>query len=424
LSRLLLLLGTETYRAPDFLAAARKLGVDLVVGTDAPGGAAALSPAQTLVLPFEHVERATDAILARHRSQPFAAVVAVDDVGLVLAAKAGERLGLPGNPAESAAAAANKAVFRDILQAAGLSGPWFRTVPLSADPEPIAHEVAYPCVLKPLCLSASRGVIRADTPAQFVAAFRRIARILAEPDVRQRYGALADQLLVEGFIPGAEVALEGMLVDGTLRVLALFDKPDPLDGPFFEETLYVTPSRHPPEVQTAVAEAVGAAVRALGLRTGAVHAEVRLQPNPQGAAVGVSGGVTPILVEVAPRSIGGHCSRSLVFGAGLSLEELILRQALGLAPGSADREGQASGVMMLPIPRAGVLHRVTGQAAALAVLGIVSLEIGIPQGQPVVPLPEGHRYLGFLFAKGSTPADVESALRQAHACLTFEIGGE
>jgi biotin carboxylase len=268
-------------------------------------------------------------------------------------------------------------------------------------------------VLKPLFLSASRGVIRAGNSEQFVAAHRRIAAILKQPDVARRGGDLAQRLLVEGFIPGAEVALEGMLVNGAFQLLAWFDKPDPLDGPYFEETLFVTPSRHPADVQQRAQEAVGAAARALGLRTGPVHAELRLDP--------AGGRLAPMLVELAPRSIGGHCSRSLVFGAGLSLEELILRQALGLAAGVPQRESLASGVMMLPIPREGILHGVAGQDAARAIPGIAGLEIGIANGQPVVPLPEGHRYLGFLFAKGPTPAQVEAALRSAHGCLSFDI---
>lgn len=416
MKRLLLLMGAETYRAPDFVAAARRLGVDLVVGTDTPTGAEALSPARNLVLPFHDPPGATDSIVAAHRVKPFHAVVSVDDSALVLAAGASERLGLRGNPAESTASAANKAVFRDILRAANLAGPWFREVAADADPHALAGEVTYPCVLKPLFLSASRGVIRANGAEEFVAAFRRVSHILAEPDVAKRGGALARRMLVEGFIPGAEVALEGMLVEGDFRLLAWFDKPDPLDGPFFEETLFITPSRHPEAVQREALAAVRAAARALGLRTGPVHAELRLSPGV--------GGIMPVLVELATRSIGGHCSRSLVFGSGMSLEELILRQALGLAPEPAEREAAASGVIMLPIPRAGILRGVHGIEAAQAVPGVGAVEIAIPPGQPVVPLPEGHRYLGFAFAKGDTPARVEAALRKAHACLRFDIAPE
>lgn len=414
MKRLLLLLGVETYRAPDFLSAAQKLGVDLVVGTDAPSGATELSPAQNVVLPFHDPDRAIATVLESHRAQGFDAVVSADDTASMLAARASQALGLKGNPAESIAAAGNKAVFRDILRAAGLPGPWHREVEVQAGPARVSREVTYPCVLKPLFLSASRGVIRADSPAQFAAAFARIGRLLADADVARRGGALAGKILVEGFIPGPEFAVEGLLVEGRMKLLALFDKPDPLDGPVFEETIYVTPSRQPDPVQRAIVRAAADAAGALGLRTGPVHAEVRMGP---------AGGAPPrpMVVELAPRSIGGHCSRSLVFGAGMSLEELILRQALGLAPGPTEREGRASGVMMLPIPRAGVLRSVAGQDAALAVPGIEALELAILPGETLLPLPEGHRYLGFLFAKGGAPDAVEAALRQAHACLRFDI---
>jgi biotin carboxylase len=368
-----------------------------------------LAPEATLVLPFGRPDAATERIVTAHRARPVDAVVAADDDGVLLAAQARRALGLPGNPAEAVAAARDKRVFRDVLRAAGLPGPWFRAFPLAEGPERAAALVPYPCVLKPLFLSASQGVIRADDPRAFAAAWRRIAAILALPDVRERGGEQADWLLVEGFIPGAEAALEGILVDGEFRLLAFLDKPDPLDGPVFEETLFVTPSRHPPAAQAAAAELVARAARALGLRTGPLHAEVRLGP----------GG--PVPVEIAPRPIGGHCARILRFGAGISLEELILRQALALAPLPLEREARAAGVMMIPIPKAGRLVAVSGVEAARAVPGVLDVEISIPLTQAVVPLPEGHRYLGFIFAKDATPRAVEASLREAHRRLRFDI---
>ena len=215
-------------------------------------------------------------------------------------------------------------------------------------------------------------------------------------------------MLVEDYIPGAEVALEGLLDDGRLRTLALFDKPDPLDGPYFEETLYVTPSRLPAEAQAAIERAAAAAAASLGLRQGPIHAELRW--NEGGA----------FLIEVAARSIGGLCSRTLRFGTDMSLEELILRQALGL-PIDAARQGRAGGVMMIPIPAAGHLRRVEGVDAAAAVPGVETVEITARMNHPLIPLPEGDSYLGFIFARGETPAEVEAALRAAHARLAFEI---
>jgi hypothetical protein len=251
--------------------------------------------------------------------------------------------------------------------------------------------------------SASRGVIRANDPEQFVVAFQRIKAMLDADGAGQR------QLIVESFVPGDEVALEGLLDRGTLRVLALFDKPDPLDGPFFEETIYVTPSRHDDATQRAIIDTVERASAAFGLRHGPIHAELRLGPDG------------PVVLEVAARSIGGLCGQALRFGADMSLEELILRHAAALDIPTYEREQQASGAMMLPIPRGGVLRQVIGREAALAVPLVESLEITIPLGQTIVPLPEGDRYLGFLFARGGTPADVEAALREAHSRLMFQI---
>jgi biotin carboxylase len=263
-------------------------------------------------------------------------------------------------------------------------------------------------VLKPLVLSASRGVIRADTETEFAAAFRRVAAILAAPDVAA-LGAGTDRVLVEGFVPGAEVALEGLLRDGALDTLALFDKPDPLDGPFFEETIYVTPSRLPEAVQAAIRDATARAARALGLRDGPVHAELRL--NAEG----------PWLIEIAARSIGGLCSRTLRFGTGMALEEIILRQALDLPMARPERERAAAGVMMIPIPRGGVLEAVDGLEAARATTGIADVTIAAHRGQEIVPLPEGSRYLGFIFSRAATPAEAEARLRCAHARLRFDI---
>jgi biotin carboxylase len=283
---------------------------------------------------------------------------------------------------------------------------------VTEDARAAARRVRYPCVLKPLVLSASSGVIRADDAAGFVTAFARVAALLADPTVRA-LGEGTEQILVEDFVPGIEVAVEGLLTDGALTVLALFDKPDPLDGPFFEETIYVTPSRLPEATQQAIAEVTAQAARALGLTDGPIHAELRLRPG--GAAP------APIVLELAARSIGGLCSRTLRFGTGLTLEDIILRRALDLPIASLERERAAAGVMMIPIPRAGVLEKVAGVEAAGAMPHVEDVTISAHPGETLVPLPEGHRYLGFIFARAATPAAAEQALRAAHAVLDFDI---
>ncbi len=410
---LLLLVPTTSYRLDDFRAAARRLGVPLVVGSDLCHKVEELflEREDHLSLDYRRPERAAEQIAEAATRRPIRGIVPASDPTAVIAALAAERLALPHNPPDAARRAANKHAMRVALRDAGVPVPWFRQYELASDPEAAASEVPYPCVLKPLVFSASRGVIRADDRGAFVSAWRRIAKLLHDTraERRAREDGAAEALLVEEFVPGAEVALEGLLRGGTLEVLAIFDKPDPLDGPFFEETIYVTPSRHAPRTLAEVERITAAGARALGLAEGPVHAELRL------AAAG------PIVLEIAARSIGGLCSRTLRFGAGVTLEEVLVAHAMGLPLGSLRREARASGVMMLPIPRRGVLHGVAGVDAARSVPGVEDVVITVPEGREVVPLPEGDSYLGFLFAKGETPAAVEAALRAAHAKLAFEI---
>jgi biotin carboxylase len=407
--RVLLLLPTRSYRIPDFLSAAEKLGVEVTVASEEPSTMERLNPAGLLTLDFADLggaaARASD-FVGRH---PIAAVVGVDERTAIAAAAISERLGLPHNPVAAVQAAGNKARMRTLLARAGAPQPAFRLHAVDEDPARVADAAAFPSVLKPTFLAASRGVIRANDPAEFVAAWRRIARILEDPDVAARGGAASREILVESFVPGMEVALEGLLDDGALRVLALFDKPDPLSGPYFEETIYVTPSRLPSDVQARCAEAAETGARALGLSHGPLHAEMRI--NDDGV----------FLIELAARSIGGLCSRTLRFGTGLSLEELILRHALGIATEGEERERLAAGVMMIPIPKGGVLDELRGLEAARAIPGVVDVTISAAGGQPIVPLPEGDRYLGFIFSRAETPERAEAALREAHARLEFVI---
>jgi biotin carboxylase len=406
--RLLLLVPTTTYRTEDFVEAARRLDVDLVVAAEKPSTMAAALPDYLLTLPFDDPSTAAALVREYARTRPIAAVVPVDDATTVVGAAIGQALGLRANAPAAVDATRDKAVMRQALARAGVRQPGFVAHAIGADPRGVARGTRYPCVLKPLVLSASRGVIRADDAEQFVSAWRRIGAILAEPDV-QALGPGARKILVEDFVPGREVALEGMLTDGRLDTLAIFDKPDPLDGPFFEETIYVTPSRLPEASQRAIAETGARAARALGLTDGPVHVELRIDDGP------------PWLIELAARSIGGLCSRTLRFGTGMSLEEIIVRHALGWPIASLERERPAAGVMMIPIPRPGVLEGVTGLEEARAVAGVEEVTISMHQGQRVTPLPEGSAYLGFIFSRGATPDDAEASLRRAHAAMGFVI---
>ena len=404
MARVLLLLPSATYRAPDFLDAARALDVEVVVASDHRQTLAGAMGDRALHLELHDPEAAAAAIVALARRSPLDAVVAVDDQGVLVAAEAAARLGLPANPPAAVAATRDKAMMRRAFAEARVPQPAYRVVGPEDDVAAVASELGFPCVVKPVALSGSRGVIRVDDPAATVAAATRVRRILCDAD-----DDTGGPLLVERFVEGAEVAVEGLLRAGRLEVLAVFDKPDPLDGPYFEETIYVTPSRKDPAILATVASRTADAAVALGLREGPIHAELRVA------------GDDVVVLELAARSIGGLCSRALRFGAGVRLEELILRHALGLPLDGVRREAAAAGVMMLPIPRAGVLTAVNGQDRAEAVTGIAGLEITIHPGRRVEPLPEGDRYLGFLFARAATPGEVEDSLRTAHGLLDVVI---
>jgi biotin carboxylase len=396
-SRVLIILPSATYRAADFTKAAAGLGVDLVVASDRRQAMSGFLGDRALVLPLKRPEEAAQRVVEHDQRVPLDAVVAVDDEGVKTASLAAERLGFKTSDPSAVARTRDKHALRLALETAGVRQPAFEYVPAGAG---LPDGLAYPVVVKPLGLAASRGVIRADDDSSARQAADRIRAIVDDPQA---------PLLVESFVPGEEVAVEGLLRGGALETLAVFDKPDPLDGPYFEETIYVTPSRKPVATLEAIERTTAAAAAALGLSEGPIHAELRVG----------DGQVT--LLEIAARSIGGLCSRALRFGAGVSLEEVILRHALDLPLDDLKRTDRASGVMMLPIPRRGVLHEVGGQDEARAVPGIAGLEISIARGREVEPLPEGDRYLGFLFARGDTPEEVEQALRTAHGKLSVDI---
>jgi hypothetical protein len=397
--RLLLIGATTGYQTRVFAEAAERLGLHLTLATDRchvlddPWGDHALA------LRFEDPEGAAHTIAAETQVD---GIVAVGDRPAYIAALTAQLMGIPYNSPESVLACRNKFRARERFRAAGLPVPAFTRVPLADGPPPGA--VTYPCVLKPLGLSASRGVIRANNKDEFVAAFERIRALLADPEIA-RFRDQQDQFLqVESFIEGREFALEAILTHGRLRVLALFDKPDPLDGPFFEETIYITPSRETAATHNAIIRTTEAAVKALGLEHGPVHAEMRV--NPAGVW----------MLEVAARPIGGLCARALP-----ALEDLILRHAAGEDVASIEMATGAAGVMMIPIPREGIYVAVQGFEDARSTPGIEDIIITAKQGQKLVPLPEGNSYLGFIFARGASPNAVDQALRTSHRRLRFEI---
>ena len=410
---MLLVATTTGYQIRSFGDAAARAGVRLTLASDRCDHLD--DPWRDGAVPVRFHDQAASvgAVVAALGDARLDGVLAVGDRPAVLAAAIAMHLALPGNPPSAAAASRNKLSSRHAFRAAGLPTPWFRVASATADAASLAQALVYPAVIKPLALSGSRGVMRVNSPAEFVVAFERVVRLLGSVDVRTEQDTAHDQVLFEAFVPGREFAVEGLLTRGALRVLAVFDKPDPLDGPYFEETIYVTPSRASEAEQEAIGRAVALAAAALGLRHGPLHAECRVNAN----------GV--YVLEVAARPIGGLCAAALRFvspdGVPASLEDVLLRHAVGGDVGGYQREPSASGVMMIPIPRRGVYRGVEGVDEARAIPGIDDVRITAKLDTALVPLPEGRSYLGFIFARAALPAAVEQRLRDAHGCLRFAI---
>jgi biotin carboxylase len=405
--RVLLLVPARTYRAADFLLAAARMGLDLVIGSDG-----ALPIGGRPVIPVNLADPDQSASMITARCGPVAAVVAADTPMLELAAAVSARLGLPHNPAEAVRNAADKARQRRRWAAADIPQPRFEIIPAAAPADAVrraAETVGLPCVVKAVSLSASQGVLRADDATGAVTAASRIRQVLAAAGRPAR-----EPLLVEEYLPGPEISIDGLVTGDGLTVTAVFDKPATPDGPTFEETLLVTPSRLPGPVLASAVATAGQAARALGLTRGPVHAELRID--------GRGTQPRPAMLELAARSIGGLCSRALGFPGGQALEELILASALGQPiPDASHSPDQAAGVYMIPVHRAGVLRAVEGRDNAAAVPAVTGLTITIPVGQPVRPLPDGDRYLGFIFAAAATPCEVEQALTTARDRLRVTI---
>ncbi len=401
--RVLLVAPRDSYRTAPYIAAARKQGVDLLIASEGKHALSGLDVPGVQV----NLRDAPDslrAVLAAAQEQPFVGVVGTDDASTELAVLASIRLQLPHNPLRSVRLARRKDLARGHLARAGVPAPRHWQIDLTGPLAPQLTDVTFPCVAKPVALSASRGVIRADDRVQLEQAIGRIADMLADVPEREE----RETLLIEEFISGTEVAIEGLLSNGHLEILAIFDKPDPLDGPYFEETYYTTPSRHAPDIQAQIAARVAEACAAYGLREGPIHAECRI--NHAGVWI----------LEVAARTIGGLCGRLLRFGTGYGLEELVLLHVLGKRPDTR-RETGGAGVLMIPIPQAGILRRVEGVLAAQRVPHIEEVVIDVREGYELVPLPEGASYLGFIFARAASPAEAEAALRAAHACLRVVV---
>jgi biotin carboxylase len=411
--RVLLLATTTGYQTRMFTDAASRLGVEVVYATDRCDHLEDPWRDGAIPVRFHEEWRSVDAVLKALDERPVLGVLAAGDRPTVMAAHITRLLGLPGHPAEAAVIARDKRLSRDKLRAAGLLVPESLAVPAASDPTHALARITFPVVLKPTVLSGSRGVIRADDALSFVTAFGRVKGLLASNEVRELRDPESDVIQVEAYIPGAEYALEGLLDHGVFRPLAIFDKPDPLEGPFFEESIYVTPSRLDLGVQRQIVDVIARAAKALGLHHGPVHAECRV--NTRGVYV----------LEVAARPIGGLCAQALRFvkdgEPSIGLEQLLLRHAIGESIVEWTREPEASAVMMIPIPRSGVFRGVAGVDEARAVAGVDEVLVTAKPDQKLLALPEGATYLGFIFAHAPAPEAAEQAVRTAHGCLRLAI---
>jgi biotin carboxylase len=410
MSRILILASKLGYQTRSFAEAAKSLGVDVAFASDRCHQLEDPWADGAIAVRFEEPEEAATRIVKQSFVRPVDGLIALGDRATATAAYAARALGFPYNSPQSVENCRSKLRQREILRDARLPVPGFLSFRLDKRVEKILPRVQFPCVVKPLRRAASQGVIRANSPEEFQAAVERIRKLLESPEVRVEREPDSDRLLVERYIPGSEVSVEGLLTRGKFRILAIFDKPDPLEGPYFEETIYVAPSRLPDEMYERVIDCAEKTVQALGLTHGPVHAEFRV--NDEG----------PWVLEAAARPIGGLCARAARFGPQrMPLEELLVRHALGMPGTDLDREDDASGVMMIPVPKSGVLEKAEGEEQARATPGIEDVQITARLHDFIAAWPEGSTYLGFIFARGKSPQEVEAALRQAHGQLKFEI---
>ena len=406
--RVLILLAKTTYRANAFVEASRKLGLEISVGSNHQQSLSGLVPGSSLLLKPNNVEVSVEDIVRFHSSFPLDAIVAAEDAFCILASAAAETIGLVHHSLEGVSAVRNKRTMREKLAGEEGRAIWFDAFDLSEDVKSIVGKVPFPCVVKPVSLSGSRGVMRCNNQEEFVAAWDRLGKLLMG-DPGNKSDVFSGEILVEDYLDGKEIAVEGIMVQGSLHLIGIMDKPDWMDGPFFEETILITPSRLPTKVLRDLVSRTEQIATILGLMDGPIHAKFRIKKEE------IS------LLEIAPRSIGGYCSRIFKFYPESTLEELILRHSLGMKINHFEKENKSEGVFMLPVPKAGILKNVGRIEEALKIDGIEDIEMTIPVGRKVVPLPEGNQYLGFIFAKGKDPSSVESSLREAFSILELEI---
>mgnify|MGYP001817383468 FL=1 len=399
--RLLLISHHNSYRIAPYIKAAIKLGLEVTIASEGKHSLVS-EVANGLHIDFSDIPQTVKTIINEHQRHPFSGILGSDDQTVEIAAATASVLGLPHNPPEAAQYSHRKDLARAQLAQAGCPVPLHRLFDFNQPTEKQLNGLPWPCVLKPLNMTASRGVIRADNEAEFITACERVRGIVATAS-----GKFEQQhLLIEEYIDGIEIAYEGYLQHGELHTVTIFDKPDPLTGPFFEETIYVTPSRLSEALQQNIKQVLQAACRAYGLETGVIHAECRIDSHDK-----------VWILEIASRTIGGDCARMLD-NENFGIEELAISLAID-SPIDISMPELARGVMMIPIRKQGLLKRVEGMLDAKRVEHIDSIDVIIPQGHELIPLPEGNQYLGYIFASAETPEQATEAIRKAHDKLDF-----
>lgn len=399
--RLLLISHHNSYRIAPYIKAARNLGLEVTIASQGKHSLVT-EVASGIHIDFNDANSALNEILKEHRSKPFAGILGSDDQTVELAAHVAKALNLPHNPPAAALCSHRKDLARAQLALAHCPVPMHCLLDLTSAIKKQMAGLPWPCVLKPLNMSASRGVIRTNNEDEFIAACERLRPILAttQGEFEQTH------VLIEEYIDGIEIAYEGFLQNGQLETITIFDKPDPLVGPYFEETIYVTPSTLSNELQRSIKEVIQEACKAYGLVTGAIHAECRIDSENK-----------IWILEIASRTIGGDCARMLD-NENFGIEELAISLAIS-RPVEVVMPEQARGVMMIPIRQKGLLKRVEGLLEANKVKHIDKIDIIINEGHELIPLPEGNQYLGYIFASADTAEQVTAAIREAYAQLKF-----
>ena len=400
-SAVILIIPSASYRTGPFMNAIRKLDLKVLVISDKSQVFSGKYPDNLIIINFNHWKDKSVEISKWAKNNGLKAVIGVDEESIVLAANLSNFLNVDHNSIESVLLTKNKYLMRTELKKTGLCSPWFKIFSIYESSNKIINEISFPCVIKPTFLSGSRGVMRVNTKKELSEGIKTLNELLSLDELRKRAGKQSDYIMIEEYIPGKEVAIEGIVSEGKLTMLAIFDKPELLEGPTFEETIIVTPSVLTKKIQYSLLETLQVVVKALGIVKGPVHAEARINRNGN------------YILECASRSIGGLCSKVLEFQGGISLEELILRSYLGRNIEKSKLIGNARGVMMMPTEKKGILKEIGGVKDALVVNGVTDLQITVKPGEKLQPLPKGDRYLGFIFAEGNNQEFVINALKNA-----------